>query len=69
MVIAVLKVLSGEDVCWHHCHIERESYIHGVLNLHEIKKQIAQFVCKLRDESNEPNQVMIATVPSTVHIC
>jgi hypothetical protein len=26
-----------------------------VLNLDEIKKLIAWFACKLRDESNEPN--------------
>ena len=32
---------------------------HEVLNLYEIKKLIVQFVYKLRDESNEPNQIMI----------
>ena len=35
-------------------HIERESYMHGVLNIDEIKKYI-YFICKLRDESNESN--------------
>jgi len=29
--------------------------MHGVLNLDEIKKLIAQFACKLLAESNEPN--------------
>ena len=33
--------------------------MYRVLNLDEIKKQIVQFTCKLRDESNEPNQAMI----------
>jgi len=33
-------------------HIERESYIHGVLNLDKIKN-------KLRDESNESNYAII----------
>ena len=28
---------------------------HGDLNLDEIKKRIAQFACKSRDKSNEPN--------------
>jgi len=30
-------------------------HLYGALNLDEIKKLIAQFDCKLRDESNEPN--------------
>ena len=52
---------------------ERESYMHGVLNLNEIKKRIAQFSCKLRDEFNKPNQAMIkhkiATVTDTIYMC
>ena len=36
-------------------HIECVRHVHGVLNLDEIKKLIAKFACKLRDESNEPN--------------
>jgi hypothetical protein len=31
------------------------STMHGGLNIDEIKKLIAQFACKLQDESNEPN--------------
>jgi hypothetical protein len=30
-------------------------HMHGVLNVDEIKKLIAQFSCTLRDESFEPN--------------
>ena len=30
-------------------------HLHEDLNLDEIKKRIAQFACKLRDESNDPN--------------
>ena len=30
-------------------------HLRGELNLDEIKKLIAQFACKLRDESNESN--------------
>ena len=29
-------------------------HIHGVLNVDKTKKPIAQFACKLRDESFEP---------------
>ena len=47
--------------------------MHIVLNLDKIKKQIAQFACKLRDESNEHNWAMIkhhiATVTATVYMC
>jgi len=35
-------------------------HMHGVLNLGEIKKLMAQFACKLRDESNEPNLIIIS---------
>ena len=34
-------------------------HIHGVLNMDKRKKSIAQFACKLRDESFEPNCAMI----------
>jgi hypothetical protein len=30
-------------------------YIHGILNIDKIKKLIAQFACKLREERFEPN--------------
>jgi hypothetical protein len=33
-------------------------HMHGALNVDE-KKSIAQFACKLRDESFEPNYAMI----------
>ena len=33
------------------------------------EKPIAQFVCKLRDESFEPNYVMIWQYGATVNIC
>ncbi len=33
-------------------------HMHGALNVDE-KKSIAQFACKSRDESFEPNYVMI----------
>ena len=34
-------------------------YMYGVLNVDKIKKPIAQFSCKLRDESFESNCDMI----------
>ena len=34
-------------------------HTHGVLNVDKIKKLIAQFACKLRDEFFEPNCAMI----------
>ena len=34
-------------------------HIHGVLNIDKIKKTIAQFACKLRDESFELKCVII----------
>ena len=33
--------------------------MYRVLNLNKIKKLIVQFACKLRDESDEPNEIMM----------
>jgi len=36
-------------------NLKFQDYHMQVLNLYEIKKLIAQFACKLGDESNKPN--------------
>ena len=41
--------------------------MHETLNVNE-KKLIAQFACKLRDESFEPNYAMIWQCDATVNI-
>ena len=43
-------------------------HMHKALNV-DGKKLIAQFTCKLRDESFEPNYAMIWQYGATVNIC
>ena len=44
-------------------------HMHGTLNMDKTKKPIAQFACKLWDESFEPNCAMIWQCGATVNIC
>ena len=43
------------DAKFQNYHTKCVWHMNGVLNLDEIKKLLAQFACKLPDESNEPN--------------
>ena len=53
-------LVSAESKFWHYAKrrfpvTSNLRYMHGVLNIDEIKKLIAQFGCTLRDERFEPN--------------
>ena len=54
-----LGLVQMQNLKFQNYYIKCVQHMHGVLNLNKIKKIIAQFVCKLRDKSNEPKQVMI----------